>query len=63
MIVTRFTEDVKGVSYQRSPLLENLSTTTLSEDAYRELLGQDVILPDRIRKSISENVSTDGGNE
>ncbi|MFD1635370.1 hypothetical protein ACOZ4L_16845 (plasmid) [Haloplanus ruber] len=63
MIVTRFTEDMEGVTYQRSPLLEELSTTTLGAEAYHELLDYDAALPDRLRNSIPEDVSTEGVNK
>jgi ATP-dependent helicase/nuclease subunit B len=53
LIVTRYTEDVEGVSYQRSPLLAELSLTELDNDAYHRLLGPDATLPERIRSSIS----------
>lgn len=52
LIVTRYTEDAEGVSYQRSPLLAELSLTGLSNDAYHRLLGPDATLPKRIRSSI-----------
>jgi ATP-dependent helicase/nuclease subunit B len=53
LIVTRYTEDVEGVSYQRSPLLADIAPTRLDDDAYHCLLGPDTTLPDRIRRSIS----------
>jgi ATP-dependent helicase/nuclease subunit B len=52
LIVTRYTEDVEGVSYQRSPLLDELSPTQLSDDTYHHLCGPDTTLPARIRRSI-----------
>jgi len=52
LIVTRYTEDVEGVSYQRSPLLADIAPTRLDDDAYHCLLGPDTTLPDRIRHSI-----------
>lgn len=52
LIVTRYTEDVEGVSYQRSPLLDELAPTQLSDDTYHHLRGSDTTLPERIRCSI-----------
>lgn len=61
LIVTRYTEDVEGVSYQRSPLLAELSPTELSDDAYHHLRGPDTTLPDRIRRSIPADATQSEG--
>jgi ATP-dependent helicase/nuclease subunit B len=57
LIVTRYTEDVEGVSYQRSPLLADVGPTELGDAAYNQLLGPDTTLPDRITASIATNKS------
>ena len=53
LIVTRYTEDVEGVSYQRSPLLAEVAPTELDDTAYNQLLGPDTTLPSRIETSIA----------
>ena len=40
LVVTRFREDVDGVSYQRSPLLDTLDPTLLGDDARRRLCSE-----------------------
>jgi len=37
LVVTRYREDVEGVQYQRSPLLDTVDTTPLSADAQQRL--------------------------
>lgn len=59
LIVTRFTEDVEGVRYQRSPLLDEFPTAEISDHAYRHLLGPDTRIPDRIRDSLADGETGD----
>ena len=60
--MTRYTEDVEGVSYQQSPLLADITPTALDDDAYHNLLGPDTTLPDRIQHSIRSNKTANMGD-
>ncbi|MFC7059896.1 hypothetical protein [Halovenus salina] len=62
LIATRFTEDIEGVRYQRSPLLDEIPTTEISDQAYHHLIGPDAVLPGHIRESLAGRTPPEGSD-
>ncbi|WP_254271014.1 hypothetical protein [Haloarcula marina] len=55
LVVTRFTEDVDGVAYQRSPLLDGLEPAVVGADEYNRLIAG-TGLPDRLAATVESEV-------
>ncbi|WP_262181595.1 hypothetical protein [Haloarcula laminariae] len=60
LVVTRFREDVEGVSYQRSPLLETLNPTQVEDNTRRQLCSESDEIPAPLSSTPAETASNDG---
>jgi len=63
LVVTRFREDVEGVSYQRSPLLETLDPTILDDAALHRLCSSSGGVPTPLPGAPSETGAYKGGRQ
>jgi len=62
LVVTHYGEDIEGVRYQRSPLLETLDATPLSADAQRQLRSVQGGVPAPLPGASTEATTRAGGD-
>lgn len=63
LVCTRFTEDADGVSYHRSPLLDEVATDVVAGEGVSALLAADRRLPTPIRRLVDTTDDVAGGAE